>query len=67
MVDLIHYQTKIGGTNRILPILEELFDQVTKEDLIDLLSWYPNKSVLQRTGFLMEELEAREELKAVLF
>ena len=66
-VDLIHYQTKIGGTNRILAHLEELFDQVTTEDLIDLLSWYPNKSVLQRTGFLMDEVEARQELKELLF
>lgn len=67
VVDLIYYQTKIGGTNRILPILEELFDQVTKEDLIDLLSWYPNNSVLQRTGFLMDEMDAQQELSALLF
>lgn len=55
-VDLIHHQTKLGGVNRILAILEELLEEITVKDIEDLLSWYPHKSTLQRFGFLLEEV-----------
>lgn len=55
IVDLIHHQTKLGGINRILAAIEELTEELTKADLADLLNWYPNKSTMQRLGFLLEE------------
>ena len=58
MVDLIHHQTKLGGLNRMLATLEELIEELTDMDIIDLLSWYPHKSTLQRFGFLLVELQA---------
>lgn len=61
-VDLIHHQNKLGGINRMLAILEELIEEVTQEDIIDLLSWYSHKSTLQRFGFLLEELNAPKTL-----
>jgi len=61
-IDLIHYQTKLGGLNRMLAILEELIEEITLSDLKDLLTWYPHKSTLQRFGFLLEELQANENL-----
>lgn len=56
IVDLIHHQTKLGGINRMLATIEELTEELNESDLAELLSWYPNKSTLQRFGFLLEEL-----------
>jgi len=58
MVDLIHYQTKLGGLNRMLAILEELTEELTDKDIKELLTWYPHKSTLQRFGYLLDELQA---------
>ncbi|MFD2037466.1 type IV toxin-antitoxin system AbiEi family antitoxin [Belliella marina] len=55
-IDLIHYQSKMGGLNRILAILEELAESMTTEDIQELLQWYPHTSSIQRLGFLLEEL-----------
>ncbi len=61
-VDLIHHQTKLGGINRMLSILEELTEEITPNDIAVLLTWYTRKSTLQRLGFLLEELQAEEKL-----
>ena len=66
-VDLIHYQTKLGGLNRMLAIIEELSEEIDPHELGILLSWYPHKSTLQRFGFLLEELHADEKLANQLF
>lgn len=67
IVDLIHHQTKLGGINRMLAVIEELTEELTKTDLADLLNWYPNKSTLQRLGFLFEEFEVVEEFKEMIY
>ena len=54
--DLIHHHNKLGGINRILPVIEELTEAITLADLEQLLKWYPNTSTLQRMGLLIEEL-----------
>mgnify|MGYP000020558761 FL=1 len=59
-VDLIHHHNKLGGINRMLAILEELSEEITKNDIEELLTWYPHKSTLQRFGFLLEELQVEE-------
>lgn len=56
-VDLLYHQTKIGGLNRILSILEEVAEEIELSDIKDLLTWYPHKSVLQRFGFLLNEFD----------
>ncbi|MEE9429874.1 MAG: type IV toxin-antitoxin system AbiEi family antitoxin [Melioribacteraceae bacterium] len=61
-VDLIHHQTKLGGLNRMLAILEELSEEINQNDITELLTWYPHKSTLQRFGFLLEEVGADENL-----
>lgn len=61
-VDLIHHQTKLGGLNRMLAILEELSEEINQNDIAELLTWYPHKSTLQRFGFLLEEVGADEKL-----
>ncbi len=57
LVDLVHYQGKLGGLNRMLAIIEELIEEITKQDIKDLLSWYPHKSTIQRIGYLLEEIQ----------
>lgn len=64
VVDLIHHQNKLGGINRMLAILEELSEELTKKDIEELLTWYPNRSTLQRFGFLLEVLEVESNLYA---
>ncbi|WP_345004620.1 type IV toxin-antitoxin system AbiEi family antitoxin [Snuella lapsa] len=65
-VDLIYHQTKLGGINRMLAIIEELTEEVKLENLKDLLSWYPHRSSLQRLGFILEELQADTQLIELL-
>jgi predicted transcriptional regulator of viral defense system len=67
IVDLIHHQTKLGGINRMLATIEELTEELTESDLSELLSWYPNKSTLQRLGFLLEELGMEEEFQEMIY
>lgn len=67
IVDLIHHQTKLGGINRMLAIIEELTEELTESDLSELLSWDPNKSTLQRFGFLLEELGSEEEYEEMIY
>jgi len=66
-VDLIHHHMKIGGLNRILAPLEELAEEIHEDDLLELTSWYNNKSTMQRAGFLMEELSEDRVLTDIIY
>jgi predicted transcriptional regulator of viral defense system len=61
-VDLIHHQTKLGGLNRMLAILEELVEEINQNDIAELLTWYPHRSTLQRFGFLLDKFDVNQEL-----
>lgn len=67
IADLVHHQNKLGGLNRILANIEELIEVLTIQDINDLLEWYPNKSTLQRVGYLLEELNANEEITTTIY
>jgi len=67
IVDLIHHQTKLGGINRMLTTIEELAEELTSADMEELLDWYPNKSTLQRFGFLLEKLEINEHFQELIY
>jgi predicted transcriptional regulator of viral defense system len=67
IVDLIRYQTKLGGINRALSVIEELSEELTESDLIELLDWYPYKSTLQRFGFLLEELAVTDKFQTLVY
>lgn len=66
VVDIIHYQTNLGGINRVLSIVEEVSEELKESDIIELLGWYPHRSTLQRFGFLLEELGINEESQELL-
>lgn len=66
-IDLIHHHTKLGGLNRMLASLEELTEELVERDIQSLLDWYDNKSSLQRTGFLLEELLGSNTFSDMIF
>jgi len=59
--DLLHYQNKLGGLNRIVSVLEELMEGITYSNLSDLLSWYPHKSTLQRLAYFIDGSDTDDE------
>lgn len=61
-LDLIHYQSTLGGLNKLFTVLEELSEEITPYDLQDILAWYPYKSALQRLGYLLDQFETSSEL-----
>ncbi|PIB31263.1 hypothetical protein BFP77_02310 [Maribacter sp. 4U21] len=67
-VDLLHYQNKLGGLNRMVSVLEELMEGITYSNLSDLLSWYPHKSTLQRLAYFIDgsDIEDEESLVELL-
>lgn len=67
LADLVHYQNKLGGLNRMLSTLEELLEEVTHNDLDDLLSWYGNKATLQRLGFLLDQIDQENRFSNLIF
>ncbi len=67
VTDLLHYQARLGGINRMLSTLEELTEDLQTTDLEDLLTWYPHKSALQRLGFLMDKFQFNKELTTLLY
>ena len=66
-VDLLERQNQLGGIHRMLAILEELAEVVELSDVKELLTWYNNKSALQRMGYLVEELDWNDQIVEVIF
>lgn len=67
IVDLINHQTKLGGISRMFSVIGELSEELKEPDLIELLNWYAQKSILQRFGFLLEEFGNNEEYQELIF
>jgi len=65
-VDLTKHQNQIGGINKVFGVIQELQEEITSQDLQDLVSWYPYKANIQRLGFLLELAECDEELLIIL-
>lgn len=60
--DLVSYQSRIGGYSIIYTVLEELLESIKLSDITTLLSWYDNRSMIQRMGYLFETLGADKEI-----
>lgn len=67
VLDLIHHQTKLGGLSRMLATIKELAEEINKHDIAELLRWYPNRSALQRFGFLLEEIGGYDDQLEAIF
>lgn len=65
-VDLIHNQTRLGGLNRMLAVIEEIEEKMNEQDLANLLAWYPNMSAIQRLGYILEIIGANEKYLGIV-
>jgi predicted transcriptional regulator of viral defense system len=54
IVDLIHFQKRVGGMNRVAVVLDELLEAVNPEDFSDYLIEHTPVSTLQRLGYLLD-------------
>lgn len=63
--DLVRYNKKIGGLNRVIPILEELLE-VIKSTELNRTARNQNIPNMQRLGYLLEQLGS-EELSSTLY
>lgn len=62
LADLLHFQNKLGGVNRMLAIIEELAETIQLEDLNELMRWYPHVNTFQRMGYFLEQFAVNEEI-----
>lgn len=63
--DLVKYNKQIGGLNRVIPILEDLLENIKPSDLKRTAAG-ENVPNIQRTGYLFEHL-GQDKLAKVLF
>ncbi len=61
-LDLVFYQDRVGGFNRISTVLQELSDQIKPNALRDCSKSYNIISVVQRLGFLLENVLEQSDL-----
>ncbi len=63
--DLVHYNKKIGGLNRIIPILEDLIESISSSELNRTAKNQKTPNI-QRLGFLIEQL-GNKQLSSALY
>lgn len=63
--DLIHYNKKIGGLNRVIPILEDLMENISASDL-NKNAKGQKITVIQRLGFILDAM-GNEQLATALY
>lgn len=61
-LDLVFYQDRVGGFNRISTVLQELAEQMKPDALRDCSKSYNVTSVVQRLGFLLENVLEHSDL-----
>ena len=61
-LDLVFYQDRVGGFNRISTVLQELSAQIKPNALRDCSKTYNVTSVVQRLGFLLENVLEQSDL-----
>jgi predicted transcriptional regulator of viral defense system len=65
-LDLVAYNSKIGGINRIFSVLGELTESIKPHKLYRAAKQYDRITVVQRLGFLLDTLNAPNELSEPL-
>jgi predicted transcriptional regulator of viral defense system len=52
--DLVHFEKRIGGLNRVVEVLDELSDAIAPSDFSAALISFATSATLQRLGYLLE-------------
>lgn len=55
-LDMVYYFNQTGGLNRVATVLEELCESIDADKMLDLAKRYSPITVVQRLGFLLEEI-----------
>jgi predicted transcriptional regulator of viral defense system len=61
-LDFMSFNGKIGGISRIIPILEELIEEIKPSRMYKIASCYPQISSVQRLGYLYDKFYNRPDL-----
>jgi len=61
-LDFMSFNGKIGSISRIVTILEELIEEMRTSQMYKVASSYPQTSALQRLGYLLDKVLAKEDL-----
>ena len=56
-IDLVTYNKRVGGLDRVLTVLQELGESINPKMLIEAAKVEKNLSDLQRLGFLLEKAQ----------
>lgn len=65
--DLVHFEKRVGGLNRVAEVLDELSDAIAPGDFSDALVSFAASTTLQRLGYLLESVCGRPVLADSLF
>jgi predicted transcriptional regulator of viral defense system len=66
-VDLIQYEKRVGGLNRVGTVLNDLADAISKDRMNDLFISETPVAILQRLGYLLENVLRKNSLADHLY
>lgn len=65
--DLVQFEKRVGGINRVATVLNELVEVIKPEDFSSILIHQSHVTTLQRLGYLLESVCLSRELADALF
>ncbi|MEZ4829608.1 MAG: type IV toxin-antitoxin system AbiEi family antitoxin [Bacteroidia bacterium] len=65
--DLVQFEKRVGGINRVATVLNELTEVITVSDFLPMLLMHVHLTTLQRLGYLIETVCCNMELADALF
>jgi len=66
-IDLVQYEKRTGGLNRVAVVLNELFEEMDPKEFDPVFFASVPTSAVQRLGYLLEQVIKREKLADELF
>ncbi len=66
-IDLVNYEKRIGGLNRASTVINELLENIKQKDITQELVAHTSATILQRFGFILEEILGKQDLANKLF
>jgi predicted transcriptional regulator of viral defense system len=64
-LDLVRYETSLGGLSAVATVLSELVERIDAKRLLDAAKVEVELSVVQRTGYLLDRVGARKKTEAL--